>query len=258
MLEISGLSCRAGAKEILSGISMKAETGKVKVLLGANGAGKSTLLRCVMNLNRGYTGSILINGRESHSLSYKETARLAALIPQHFPETPGFTARELILMGSTARLSVFAVPGENETLKAEAHARRLGIAPLLPRLFDSLSGGEKQLVLLARALMQEAPLLLMDEPDSALDPGNRARLTVLLRKLAGEGRAVLLTTHDPEWAYTVADSAAAMKNGRILADGTPETVITESLYRAVYETDAQALDLENGRARIFIPRDPRC
>ena len=254
MLEICDLHYRAGKKEILSGVSLKAGQDGIKVLLGANGAGKSTLLRCVMNLERGYNGSILLCGKEARTLSFRETARRAALIPQFFPETPGFTARDMILMGSTAGLGVFGMPGEKEVTQAEAEARRLNIDSLLFHPFDTLSGGEKQLVLIARALLQGAPLLLMDEPDSALDPGNRARLSRLIKELAAAGHAVLLTTHDPEWAYTVADSAAVMKEGRLLADGIPCDVITEEMYRAAYSLDAEALDIGNGRARVFIPR----
>lgn len=254
MLEVNDLRYRAEKKTILSGASLKAGQGKIKVLLGANGAGKSTLLRCIMNLNRGYTGSILLGGREARTLTFRETARIAAFIPQTFPDTPGFTVKDMILMGSTARLDVFSMPTEKDNSQAEAMACHLGIDSLLFHPFDTLSGGEKQLVLIARALLQGAPLLLMDEPDSALDPGNRARLSEIIKNLAVRGHAVLLTTHDPEWAYTVADSVAIMREGRILADGVPEDVITEEMYRTAYMLDVEALDIGNGRARVFIPR----
>jgi iron complex transport system ATP-binding protein len=239
-------------------VSLSIREGEICCLLGPNGAGKTTLLRCLMNLLTPNRGTIRVHGQAITALSARELARLVAYVPQSASTPFAFTAADIAVMGRTPYLPLSATPSAADRRMAQSCLERLGIGHLRDRPFSELSGGERQLVLLARALVQQAPVLVLDEPTAALDYGNEVRLLGIIADLARDGRSVLMTTHQPNHALNYSSRAVLMRNGAITADGAPAEVITSERLTALYEAPiyvaAVALPSEmNRELRVCIP-----
>ncbi|MGH3797804.1 MAG: ABC transporter ATP-binding protein [Pseudonocardiaceae bacterium] len=215
-------------------VSLAVRESEVCCLLGPNGAGKTTLLRCLLGLLTPESGVIRVLGADATKLPARQLARLVAYVPQSTTTPFPFTALEIAVMGRTPHIGVTAAPSTADRSIALAQLEHLDIAHLAHRAFSLLSGGERQLTLLARALVQEAPVLILDEPTSALDYGNEVRFLDVVAELVRTGRAVLMTTHQPSHALTHADRAVLMRNGAIVADGPPEHVVTSELLSDLY------------------------
>jgi iron complex transport system ATP-binding protein len=254
-IEVKNLSFSYGARSVLTGVSFTAERGRLLSVLGPNGVGKSTLFRCILGLLKGYTGQILVDGADVKSLTPRELARAVAYIPQSSYPAFSYSVHDMVLMGTQSRFSPFSPPGrEGERLAAQA-LERLGIASLAHRAYTKLSGGERQLVLIARALAQQSPILLMDEPTANLDYGNQMRVLSKVRALAEEGYAILQSTHNPEQAYLFSHEILAMKDGSVLARGAPEEVLTAGLVRDLYGVEVEVESLRNDKMRVCIPKE---
>ena len=253
MIEVKKLSFSYGSREILHDISFTAKNGEFLSVLGGNGVGKSTLFRCMLGLTEGYTGEVLLDGADRKSLSVRETARRAAFIPQHTSSSFNYSVEDIVLMGTTASLSAFRTPRAEETARVETALEKVGIAELRHRCFHHLSGGERQLVILARALAQGSNNLLLDEPTSALDFGNQVRVLTQLRALAREGYTVVQTTHNPEHAYTFSDRVIALCAGRIEAMGSAQEVLTEANIRRLYGMEVTVSSLFDDKIRVCTP-----
>lgn len=254
MIEVKNVSFSYGSREILHDISFTAENGQLLSILGGNGVGKSTLFRCMLGLTEGYTGTVLLDGADRKSLSVRETARRAAFIPQRTSTSFNFSVEDIVLMGTTASLGSLRNPRAGETVRVEEALERIGIAELRHRCFHHLSGGEQQLVILARALAQGSNNLLLDEPTSALDFGNQVRVLTQLRALAREGYTVVQTTHNPEHAYTFSDRVIALCNGRVEAVGSAPEVMTEENIRRLYGVDVTVSSLFDDKIRVCTPK----
>lgn len=215
-------------------VSLAVREGEVCALLGPNGAGKTTLLRCLLGLLTPAGGDIRVLGTDVGRLSARQLARLVAYVPQSATTPFPFTALDMAVMGRTPHISVTSAPSAADRRDALAQLEHLGIGHLAHRAFSLLSGGERQLTLLARALVQEAPVLILDEPTSALDYGNEVRFLDVVAELVRTGRAVLMTTHQPSHALTHADRAILMRGGAIVADGSPEDVVTSDRLSDLY------------------------
>ncbi len=214
----------------LTGVTLTVEESEVCCLLGPNGAGKTTLLRCLLGLLRPRRGSVRVGGHDVAALSARELARLVAYVPQSASTPFPFTALGIAVMGRTPHLRALASPSAADRRGALEQLDRLGVARLADRLFAQLSGGERQLVLLARALVQQAPVLVLDEPTAALDYGNEVRILQVVTELARDGHSVIMTSHQPSHALTYSDRAVLMKDGQVVATGHPDEVVTgESL-----------------------------
>ena len=216
-----------GKNEILHGVGFAAERGQLIAVLGPNGAGKSTLFRCLLGLYGSYRGSITIDGREVKTLQPREIAAKVAYIPQTHTPTFHYTVLEMVLMGTTHRVRGLQSPGEKELAIARGALAQVGIADMERRSYGRLSGGEQQLVLIARALAQQTELLIMDEPTSSLDYGNQLRVMQRVKGLAQQGYTILLSSHNPQQALLFADRILALHEGVICADGTPEEVFAD-------------------------------
>lgn len=247
LMNVQKLSYSYGASPILREVSFSAEAGQIVAVLGANGAGKTTLFRCMLGLLKGYGGSIELDGTEICALSPRKLAELVAYIPQSGAAVPGYAALNLVELGTARQLSSFSVPGEAQRKAAWAALEQVGMAAFAARRFDRLSGGEQQLVLIARALAQNARILLLDEPAAHLDFGNNLRVLERLRRLAAEGYLVLFSSHDPQAALQYAQSVLALCDGEAAAFGPPGEVLDAALLHRLYGVDAQILDTAAGR-----------
>ena len=198
----------------------------------------------------GYTGSITSGGDDLSALPKRELSRRIAYIPQINRPTFGYTVLDTVLMGTTRQLSAFSQPGQAQINLAMSALERVGAGNLAERDFTHLSGGEQQLVLIARAIAQQAGILVMDEPTSALDYGNQLRVLKLVRELAAEGYAVLLSTHNPQHALTFATRILALSGGRVAAVGAPQDVLTREVVSRLYGVDVAFADTEGGRVLV--------
>lgn len=229
--------------------------GDILCLLGPNGRGKTTLFRTLLGLIRPLGGTLTLGGAPVARLSRAEIARCIAYVPQaHAPPFP-FEALEVTLMGRTARLGRFAQPGRADRAAAHAALERLGIAELAHADYSRLSGGQRQLVLIARALAQEAPLIIMDEPTASLDFGNQARVLTEIGAIARDarrsGQGVILS-HDPDQAFALDAEAVLMKDGGIFRRGATEDALTDETLSAVYGLPVTVECTSSGR-RVCLP-----
>lgn len=252
-VEVRNLSFSYGDRQVLEDISFRVESGEMLSILGPNGVGKSTLFRCVLGLLSGYSGEVLINGRSGRTMSAQESAKHIAYIPQSSNPAFNYSVFDIVLMGATAGLSRFRSPGKEDMARCGWALEKIGISDLSERCFHRLSGGEKQLVMLARALTQNTPILMLDEPTANLDFGNQLKVLQQVQSLAREGYTVIQTTHHPEQSYLFSDRILAIHRGRVLLDGAPKDVLTASTLRTLYGVDVDVVSLYEDKARICIP-----
>ena len=252
-IEVKHLSFSYADRKVLHDISFQVEKGEFLSILGPNGVGKSTLFRCMLGLLSGYSGQVLVNGADAKTLSPAQLAKHIAYIPQSSHPAFNFSVYDIVLMGATAGLSRFRSPGKADALRSMEALERIGIAHLANRCFHRLSGGEQQLVMIARALTQNAQILMLDEPTANLDFGNQLRVLQQVRTLSREGYTVIQTTHHPEQSYQFSDRILAVQNGRVLTIGTPAEVLTRENIQALYGVDVEVLSLYDDKARICIP-----
>lgn len=238
------------------GVSLALAAGEVVCLLGPNGGGKSTLFRTLLGLLPAQGGEVLLGGDPISMLPRTTVARRVSYVPQAHAGYFPFAVRDVVLMGRTAHLPAFGTPSKHDAGIAYAALERVGLAHLADHDYTRISGGERQLALIARALAQEAPLVVMDEPTASLDFGNQARVLDEVRALARSGTGVMLATHDPDQAFLVADRVALLAGGRLVADAPPAEAITPSSLREVYGIDAEIIDLalaSGERRRVCVP-----
>ncbi|MBK1661833.1 ABC transporter ATP-binding protein [Paracraurococcus ruber] len=241
---------------VAAGIGFALPAGEVLCLLGPNGGGKTTLLRTLLGLIPPLAGRVRLGDADIRALPRRVVARRLAYVPQATPGGFAYPARELVAMGRAARLPLLAAPGRQDRQVAEAALARLGIAHLADRPVTELSGGERQLVLIARALAQEAACLVLDEPTASLDFGNQALVLRQVRDLAArDGLAVLMTTHHPDQAFLVGDRAAVLRDGRLEGPAPPEALLTPDRLRSAYgvETAIGALATAEGPRWVCVP-----
>jgi iron complex transport system ATP-binding protein len=234
-LEVQDLSFRYRIKDVLTDLSFQSQGGRVIGVLGANGAGKSTLFKLILGILPLQKGSITINGSHLNHLSIRRRAREMAYIPQTEAADIRFDVSEVVLMGTTASLGLFSQPGKKEIETAREAMELLNIGSFAKRRFDQLSGGEQQLALIARAVAQKAPILIMDEPCASLDYGNQIRVLEQIRELADQGYLILFSTHNPQHVFLYADDVLLISGQRAYAFGPPHDVLSESLLSHVYQ-----------------------
>lgn len=252
-LEVRSLSFGFPGRTIGSGIDLSLAPGEILCVLGPNGGGKTTLLRTILGLLKPRGGDVLFDGRNLRAMQRTEIARLAGYVPQGHAAYFAFTLREFVLMGRTARLDAFASPGEADRRIADRALESLGLAALADRPVTEISGGERQLALIARALAQEPRLLVMDEPTASLDFGNRLRVLERIGALAGTGISILFSSHDPDQALRCADRALLLGEGHALETGAPEAVIRPDTLERLYGVAVEVVALAGGRHACLPP-----
>lgn len=249
MLQVSDLCAGYDRHAVIHNATFSVDRGEFVCMLGANGCGKTTILKNVLGLARPFSGSITMDGHSVLRMRERELARRVAYIPQaHTPPFP-FTVADVVLMGRTPYINRLSVISEGDKAIALCALRRLAIEHLADREYTQLSGGQRQLVIIARALAQKPDLLVMDEPTASLDFGNQHVVMAQMRKLADGGMGVLMVTHDPDHALLCADRVLIVQDGSITHDGAPCEVIDSECMRAIYGTDVVIADIERGRGR---------
>jgi iron complex transport system ATP-binding protein len=233
-------------------ISLALGPGEVLCLLGPNGAGKTTLFRTLLGLQRPLGGSVEVDGRPLAGLRPLEIAQCMAYVPQAHVTEFSYSVLDVVLMGRTARLKAFASPGPADRRIALQRLDELGIAALAEADYTRISGGQRQLALIARALAQGAPILVLDEPTASLDFGNQTMVLERIRDLAAADYGVVLSTHDPDHALLVATCVAVIADGGLRAVGPPHDVVTGPMLSAIYRTDVRVEETASGR-RVCVP-----
>lgn len=252
-IQVTDLSFSYDRREVLKHISFQAEYGQFLSVLGPNGVGKSTLFRCMLGLLTPTSGGTDIDGRSIRSMTPAELARSIAYIPQSHSPVFNFSVFDMVLMGTTAQLGRFSSPGVPQKKLAEDALCRLDISHLRDRGYRNISGGERQLVLIARAIAQQAKILVMDEPSASLDFGNRLRVMETVKSLAADGYAVIQSTHDPDQAFLYSDRVLALHDGRVLAWGSPRDVLRGDLISTLYGVKVEVCSLRDDAVRVCVP-----
>lgn len=250
-LEARALGYGYPGRPVGRGLDLSLGAGEVLCVLGPNGGGKTTLFRTLLGLLPAQAGEVLLDGQALGALSRGEVARSVGYVPQGHAAQFAFTVREAVLMGRTAHISLFAAPGTADRAAADRAIAALGIQGLAGRVVTELSGGERQLAMIARALAQGAHTLVLDEPTASLDFGNQVRVLREIRQLAAEGYAVVFSTHDPSQAFLAANRVLLLAQGGALRHGTPGEVITSDNLRAVYGVEVRVVALDD--ARVCLP-----
>lgn len=235
MLEVEHLAFSyTPARRIIEDVSFTLREGESLCVLGPNGCGKTTMLRCLLALNKPSAGSVRVDGVEMARIPAKERARRIAYVPQSTDMAFPYQAREVALMGRTSSLRGAAAYTREDRALVDETFERLEIDYLATRQFKELSGGERQMVLVARAVVQQARILVMDEPTANLDYGNQIKVLKTIRNLVGDGFGVLMTSHYPDHAFLVSEKVLMLKDGRVEAEGRPDEVVTETSLTELY------------------------
>lgn len=233
--------------------------GEVVCLLGPNGSGKSTLMRTLLGLQPRLAGEVTLDGRDLGAWPAAERARRLAWVPQAADSYFDFSLREMVEMGRTAHRGVFASPAPRDREAAHAALERLGIAHLADRPIHGVSGGERQLALIARALATEAGYLVMDEPTANLDYGNQSRVLEEVARLRDAGMGVLVSTHHPEHAFRIADRVLLLAAGRLVAQGPTLATLTSAALSGLYGRPIEVVPVRTAggaEARVCLPAPP--
>ncbi|EKT52972.1 ABC transporter ATP-binding protein [Providencia burhodogranariea] len=228
-------------KAIINHISFTLEKGAMTCLLGANGCGKTTLMKTLLGLIPAINGDILLQKKSIKAYKPVDIAKVIAYVPQAHDTPFTFTVIDMVMMGLTPHISLFSVPGAKERTLSLQQLEKLGIEHLESRLYSTLSGGEKQLVLIARALIQNPLILIMDEPAASLDFGNQIRLLKQVEQLKEHGITVLMSTHHPQHAAAIADNVILLDRRQGARQGTAQSMLTLTNLAELYSIDEQSI-----------------
>ena len=256
VLETTALAVGYGGSTVVSGVSVTIGPGTLWSVLGPNGSGKSTLLRTVLGLLRPLQGEVRLFGTPVGRWERRALARRLAWVPQSFDGDPGFTGLELVLLGRAPHQGGWGLPGAKDLAVAHAALAELGVGYLAGRIVSRLSGGERRLLLVARALAQEPDLLLLDEPTAFLDLQHQAQVLERVRARVRAGMAAVAVLHDPNLAAAFTDAALLLRDGRVLGQGASAELLDAERLGALYGLGLSEARTEDGH-RLFAPRGSR-
>ena len=252
---LSGHDLSIGYRERVVGhhLDISLKTGEVLALLGPNGGGKTTLLKTLLGLLRPISGEVRLGDRPLASYPARDRARRIAYVPQSHVVTFAFTVETMVLMGRTAHGTLFSRPSAADRAVALHALERFDIVHLADRPYTMISGGERQLTLLARALAQEPEFVVLDEPTASLDFGNQGRVMREIAALAASGHGVLFTTHDPNHAMRAADRAFLLRQGVCIAAGDVRSVLERDQLEALYGAKIVRIEDRGSDESAFLP-----
>jgi iron complex transport system ATP-binding protein len=244
-LEIKNAVCGYGSRAVVNDISVNVESGEILCLLGPNGVGKTTFFKTILGFLKLQGGEILLNGENVRNWNRAKLAKAIGYVPQaHTPHFP-FSVLDVVVMGRTAHLGTFASPSKKDIKIAENALEILSVSFLKDRIYTEISGGERQMVLIARALTQEPEILVMDEPTSNLDFGNQIRVLEQINLLAKRGIGVIMTSHFPNHAFLCSTKVALMQKNNNFIVGDVDAVITEENLRSAYGINVKITETLN-------------
>ena len=247
-LSANYLSLGYGRKTVVKDVSFSLEKGQILTLLGANGEGKTTLIKAICGIKKIRRGSVKVNGVNLTAMDHAERAARISYVPQsHKPGLP-LSVRDMIVLGRQYCRGIFAEPAAEDYRRAVGILGRFSLDHKADDLFTALSGGEQRLVLIARALIQDADYMVLDEPVSNLDLGNQIRVLKVLDELAREGTGILMSSHFPEHSLWLGAATVILKGGTVLAAGNAADVVTGENLSAIYGTAISVFRDENGMA----------
>jgi iron complex transport system ATP-binding protein len=255
MIEARDIQFAYRGRRVLNGATLALAPGELVCLLGANGAGKSTLLKILLGLLKPLAGKVSLDATALGDIDRRSLARRVAYVPQVHTAPFPYTVREVVTMGRLPATGLLRAAGAADHRAVNQALDHLAIGHLAERPYTEVSGGERQMALIARALAQDARLLVMDEPLAGLDYGHQVRLLARLESLAEEGYGVLMTTHDPDQPLSGCQRVAMLIDGRIAADGAPAEVLTPAAIHQLYGVRVDLLRAANGRGIAFRPSD---
>lgn len=254
--EAANLSCGYGRNIIVQNVSFSMEEGETVCLLGPNGVGKTTFFRTLLGFIKPLKGKITIDGHDVTQMKPSHLATQIAYVPQSGQVPFPFSVEDVVLMGRNVHTMAMSGPSSHDRQKVRHCMASLDISHLAHKVYSRLSGGERQMVLIARALTQEAPFMVLDEPTSNLDFGNQIRIMKLIRELKDRGIGIVMTTHSPDQALLCGTRVIVFQSGTLVQTGRPETVITSSLLRKVYGVDVRIQEVPIDAAcptRVCVP-----
>jgi len=254
LIEVRDLSfAYEGARDVFADISFTLGKGRLCALMGGNGSGKTTLIKCISGILKPSAGEVRVGGQSLEHISRRERARRMSVVPQEHATVFSYSVQHMVLMGRAPYIGTLALPGPVDLERAQAALEEVGIAHLSDKPFTNISGGERQLVLIARSLAQDTPVMLLDEPTSHLDYRNQILTLSVIRQLVRtRGLLALIATHDPNHALNFADEVLLLHQGAILCSGAPQEVITRETIRTVYGIDVLEFR-RDGRVRGLMP-----
>lgn len=227
---------------VIKDLSLTVHSGEIVILLGPNGAGKTTLFKTILGFIKPISGAVTIDGRNISQFSPKDFAKLVAYVPQANHTPFPYKVRDVVLFGRSVHLGLFESPGKKDRVIADSFLELLEISHLAERPFTELSGGERQMVIIARALTQEAKFIILDEPTSNLDYGNQVRVIQKIKELRKQAVGVLMSTHLPDHAFMLASNVVVMDRGLLYRYGEPDKTLTPETLKKIYGVDVQVFD----------------
>lgn len=245
-LEIRQAICGYGENAVLKDISFHVDTGEILCLLGPNGVGKTTLFKSILGFQKLLGGQILLDGENVQNWPRSRLAKVIGYVPQaHTPPFP-FSVLDVVVMGRTAHLGMFSSPAKKDVDIAEEALETLNVSYLKDKIYTEISGGERQMVLIARALAQQPQILVMDEPTSNLDFGNQIRVLEQINRLSKSGLAVIMTSHFPDHAFLCSTKVVIIQKNGSFKTGSAEIIMTEENLRAAYGVEVKIATVETG------------
>lgn len=249
-LAVEHLSAGYGKIPVISRISLEVGPGRICALMGRNGSGKTTLLRCINGVLKPLDGKVMIMGKDIQQLSRDKIARMISVVPQVSFSPFSFSCMDMVLMAGASRIRAWSAPSKKDRQKAFQVMAEAGIDHMALRAFNSISGGERQLVMLARGLFQDTPVMLLDEPTTHLDFANQHRIMALMLKLVKKrNMTVLITLHDPNLAHYYCDEVIMIRNGSVKAAGETRATMTDDVLSRVLGDNIQCDVTQKG---IFV------